>query len=117
MRPDISQISYGTSKAAINYLTKLIATQCARDNIRCNAVLRMTATDAVNEKLSDEFKEFFLRHTPIKRMGKPEEVAGTVLYFASDDSAFTTGQIIDVSGGFGMPTPIYGDMIEMRNKR
>lgn len=118
LRPDISQISYGTSKAAINYLTKLIATQCARDNIRCNAVLPgMTATDAVNEKLSDEFKEFFLRHTPIKRMGKPEEVAGTVLYFASDDSAFTTGQIIDVSGGFGMPTPIYGDMIEMRNKR
>ncbi|WP_423249314.1 SDR family oxidoreductase [Clostridium sp.] len=53
----------------------------------------------------------------MKRMGKPEEIAGTVLYFASDDSKFTTGQIIDVSGGFGMPTPLYGDMIEMKNKR
>ncbi|WP_066714765.1 7alpha-hydroxysteroid dehydrogenase [Clostridium sp. Marseille-P299] len=116
--PDISQIAYGTSKAAINYLTKLIATQCARDNIRCNAVLPgMTATDAVNNNLSEEFKEFFLRHTPIKRMGLPEEIAGTVLYFASDDSAFTTGQIVDVSGGFGMPTPVYGDMIELKNKR
>lgn len=118
IRPDISQIGYGTSKAAINYLTKLIATQCARDNIRCNAVLPgMTATDAVNNNLSDGFKEFFLKHTPIKRMGLPEEIAGTVLYFASDDSAYTTGQIVDVSGGFGMPTPVYGDMIELKNRR
>lgn len=118
IRPDISQIAYGTSKAAINYLTKLIAVQCARDNIRCNAVLPgMTATDAVNENLTYEFKEFFLKHTPIRRMGTPEEIAGTVFYFASDDSAYTTGQIVDVSGGFGLPTPVYGDMIAMKSKR
>ena len=118
LRPDISQIAYGTSKAAINYLTKLIATQAARDNIRCNAVLPgMTATDAVNDNLTDEFRDFFLKHTPIKRMGRPEEVAAAVLYFASDDSAYTTGQIVDVSGGFGMPTPVFGDMAEMKNKR
>ena len=116
--PDVSQVSYGTSKAAINYLTKLIATQCARDNIRCNAVLPgMTATEAVNHHLTETFKELFLKHTPIRRMGTPEEVAGTVVYFASDDSAFTTGQIIDVSGGFGMPTPLYGDIISMPMKR
>ena len=116
--PDISQISYGTSKAAINYLTKLIAVQTARANIRCNAVLPgMTATDAVKENLSDNFKEFFLKHTPIKRMGTPEDIANTVLYFASDDSAYTTGQIVDVSGGFGLATPIYGDMILMKDKR
>ena len=118
LRPDISQIGYGTSKAAINYLTKLIATQTARDNIRCNAVLPgMTATDAVSSNLTDEFKEFFLRHIPIKRMGEPEEIASAVLYFASDESAYTTGQIMDVSGGFGMPTPIFGDMAGMKNKR
>ncbi len=118
LRPDVSQIAYGTSKASINYLTKLIATQCARDNIRCNAVLPgMTATDAVNENLTEGFKEFFLKHTPIKRMGTPEEIAGTVAYFASDDSAYTTGQIVDVSGGFGMPTPVYGDMINLSMKR
>lgn len=116
--PDISQISYGTSKAAINYMTKLIAVQTARDHIRCNAVLPgMTATDAVNGNLTDDFRNFFLKHTPIKRMGKPEEIAATVLYFASDDSAFTTGQIVDVSGGFGLATPVFGDMAEMKNKR
>ena len=118
LRPDISQIAYGTSKAAINYLTKLIATQCARDNIRCNAVLPgMTATEAVSNNLTPEFQEFFLKHIPIKRMATPEEIAGAVAYFASDDAAYTTGQIMDVSGGFGMPTPIFGDMIAMKSKR
>lgn len=116
--PDISQIAYATSKASINYLTKLIAVQCARDNIRCNAVLPgMTATDAVKNSLTDEFKEFFLKHIPIKRMGEPEEIASAVVYFASDESRYTTGQIMDVSGGFGLATPIYGDMINMKNKR
>lgn len=57
--PDISQIGYGASKAAINYLTKLIAVHEARKNIRCNAVLPgMTATDAVQNALNDEFREF-----------------------------------------------------------
>ena len=116
--PDVSQIAYGTSKAAINYLTKLIAVQSARDNIRCNVVLPgMTATDAVMDNLNDEFKEFFLKHTPIKRMAKPEEIAAAIVYFASDESAFTTGQIMDVSGGFGLPTPVFGDMIDMKTKR
>ncbi len=116
--PDISQIAYGTSKAAINYLTKLIAVQCARDNIRCNAVLPgMTATEAVEKHLSTHFQEFFLKHTPIRRMGAPEEVAGTVCYFASDASAYTTGQIVEVSGGFGLPTPVFGDMIEAKTRR
>ena len=116
--PDVSQIAYGTSKAAIIYLTKLIAVQCARDNIRCNVVLPgMTATDAVEDNINDEFKDFFLKHTPIKRMAKPKEVAAAVLYFASDESAFTTGQIMEVSGGFGLPTPVFGDMIEKDTKR
>nr|WP_317282284.1 SDR family oxidoreductase [uncultured Sellimonas sp.] len=116
--PDISQIGYGTSKAAINYLTKLIATQAARDNIRCNAVLPgMTATDAVMQNLTQDFQNFFLKHTPLKRMGTPDNIAQAVLYFASDESSFTTGQIMEVSGGFGMPTPIFGDMIEMKQKR
>lgn len=116
--PDISQIAYGTSKAAINYMTKLIAVQEARHNIRCNAVLPgMTATDAVQDHLSEEFKEFFLKHTPIRRMGEPKEVAAAVVYFASDESAYTTGQIMDISGGFGKATPIFGDMAEMQQKR
>lgn len=109
--PDVSQVAYGTSKAAINYLTKLIAVHEAKNGIRCNAVLPgMTATDAVRERLSPEFRAQFLRHVPLGRMGLPEEIAQAVVYFASDASAYTTGQILTVSGGFGLATPIYGDL-------
>ena len=116
--PDVSQISYGTSKAAINYLTKLIAVHEAKNKIRCNAVLPgMTATDAVKEKLSDNFRALFLKHIPLYRMGLPEEIASAVLYFASDDSSYTTGQILTVSGGFGLATPLYGDLKDSMDRR
>lgn len=116
--PDVSQIAYGTSKAAINYLTQLIATHAGRDGIRCNAVAPgMTATDAVMNNLTPEFQEFFQRHIPIKRMGKPEEIAHAVVYFLSDESRYTTGQIVSVSGGFGMATPVFADLAAMENKR
>ena len=116
--PDISQIAYGTSKAAINYLTKLIAVHEAANRIRCNAVLPgMTATDAVKENLTEDFKALFLKHIPLGRMGLPEEIAAAVVYFASDDSAYTTGQILSVSGGFGLATPMYGDLKDKTERR
>ena len=116
--PDISQIAYGTSKAAINYLTKLIAVHEAKHKIRCNAVLPgMTATDAVKENLSDDFRTLFLKHIPLGRMGLPEEIASAVVYFAGDDSAYTTGQILTVSGGFGLATPVYGDLKDRLDRR
>jgi NAD(P)-dependent dehydrogenase (short-subunit alcohol dehydrogenase family) len=116
--PDISQISYGTSKAAINYLTKLIAVQEAKHRIRCNAVLPgMTATEAVENNLSDDFRKLFLRHIPLGRIGLPEEIAEAVCYFACDASAYTTGQILTVSGGFGLATPVYGDLADQTQRR
>ena len=116
--PDISQVAYGTGKAAINYLTKLIAVQEAKHHIRCNAVLPgMTATEAVETHLSGGFRELFLRHIPLGRMGLPEEIAEAVCYFASDASAYTTGQILAVSGGFGLATPVYGDLINKTLRR
>ena len=116
--PDISQVAYGTSKAAINYLTKLIAVQEAKHNIRCNAVLPgMTATEAVEKNLTEEFRNLFLRHIPLGRIGLPEEIAEAVCYFASDTSAYTTGQVLTVSGGFGLATPVYGDLTNKANRR
>ena len=116
--PDISQVAYGTSKAAINYLTKLIAVQEAKHNIRCNAVLPgMTATEAVEKNLTEEFRNLFLRHIPLGRIGLPEEIAEAVVYFASDTSAYTTGQVLTVSGGFGLATPVYGDLANKANRR
>lgn len=116
--PDISQVAYGTSKAAINYLTRLIAVHEAGNHIRCNAVLPgMTATDAVEKNLTGEFRSLFLRHIPLKRMGLPEEIAAAVVYFASDESAYTTGQALAVCGGFGLATPVYSDLADRINRR
>ena len=116
--PDISQVAYGTSKASINYLTKLIAVHEAKNHIRCNAVLPgMTATEAVEKNLSEEFRSLFLRHIPLGRMGLPEEIAAAVVYLASDESAYTTGQILTVSGGFGLATPVYGDLASKAIRR
>jgi len=116
--PDISQVAYGTSKAAINYLTKLIAVQEAKHNIRCNAVLPgMTATEAVKQNLTGEFRDVFLRHIPLGRMGLPEEIAAAVSYLASDEAAYITGQILTVSGGFGLATPLYADLSGGKNRR
>ena len=116
--PDISQVAYGTSKAAINYLTRLIAVHEAKNNIRCNAVLPgMTATEAVEKNLTEECRSLFLRHIPLGRMGLPEEIAEAVVYFAGSDSAYTTGQILTVSGGFGLATPVYGDLSNKTNRR
>lgn len=114
--PDVSQVAYGTSKAAICHLSKMIATAAARMNVTCNVVCPgMTATEAVMNNLTPEFMEFFLKHTPVKRMGLPEEIAQAVVYFA--EAPFTTGQVIAVHGGFGVPTPVYGDTLMMSNKR
>lgn len=116
--PDISQVAYGSSKAAINYLTKLIAVQEASHHIRCNAILPgMTATEAVEKHLSEDFRNLFLRHIPLKKIGLPEEIATAVVYFASDESAYTTGQILAISGGFGLATPIYGDVTGTKSSR
>lgn len=112
--PDVARIGYATSKDAIIYLSKNIALQEARNNIRVNVVCSgQTATDAVLNNMSEEFQTFFMRHTPIKRMGTPKEIADAVMYFASDGSAFTTGQVIAVSGGFGMGTPVFADLADM----
>lgn len=109
--PDISQVAYGTAKAAINHLTRLIAVQEACHHIRCNAILPgMTATEAVEQNLLPEFRDLFLRHIPLGRMGLAEEIAAAAVYFAGDDAAYTTGQLLTVSGGFGLATPVYRDL-------
>ena len=104
--PDISRIGYGVSKAAVNNITQQIAIQYARNNIRCNAVLPgLTATDAAIDNMPEDFRKSFLSHVPLNRMGTPEDIANAVLFFASDMSAYITGDIMEVSGGYHLGTP------------
>lgn len=113
VNPDLGRIAYVVSKAAINALTQNIAVQYAKQGVRCNAVLPgLIATDAALGNMSEDFLKSFLRHVPLDRMGRPEDIAQAVLFYASDESSYITGAIQEVAGGFGMPSPIYGDAVK-----
>lgn len=105
--PDISRISYTTVKSAINTLTKNIAVQMGKFNIRCNAILPgLIYTDAVKNNLNEEFIKTFKSFTTLQQDGDPEDIANATLYLASDQSSYVTGQLLEVAGGFGMGTPL-----------
>lgn len=110
--PDISRIAYGVSKSGVNNITQQIAMQYARYGIRCNAILPgIIATDAVSTNMPEEFQKSFLSHVPLNRMGTPEDIANAVAFFASDDSSYITGSIMEVSGGYHLGTPQYSDFV------
>jgi L-rhamnose 1-dehydrogenase len=95
------QAHYCASKAGINLLVKSMAISLGPHGITCNAVLPGTVeTDINREALSDpEVRDYWLKRGPIGGLGKPEDIAGPVLFFASDDSAWCTGSMLVVDGG------------------
>ena len=104
---------YGASKAAVIGLTKALAADFIRRGVRCNAICPgtiespsldgriETQSRARGEPLAKVHQEFVDRQ-PMGRLGKPEEVAALAVYLASDESAFTTGHIHMVDGGFAL---------------
>ena len=93
--------AYSASKAALIILTKCWALEYSRDKIRVNCICPgVVDTDMTKPFLkTDKDREFMDSEHPIGRMGQPEEVAKAVLFFASDDSAWTTGAVLAVDGG------------------
>lgn len=110
--PDVSRIAYGVSKSAVNNITQQMAMQYARYGIRCNAVLPgLTATDAAIDNMPEDFRKSFLSNVPLNRMGTPEDIANAVYFFASGLSSYITGDIMEVSGGYHLGTPMYSSAI------
>ncbi|PVW12628.1 glucose 1-dehydrogenase [Marixanthomonas spongiae] len=92
--------AYASSKAAINHMTRNLAFDYGPDEIRINAIgPGAVKTHALSTVLTPEIEEKMLAHTPIKRLGEPEDIAGAVLYFAAPISKWTSGQVIFVNGG------------------
>lgn len=92
--------AYASSKAAINHMTANLAFDYGPDNIRINAIgPGAVRTHALSTVLTPEIEEKMLSHTPIHRLGEPEDIAGAVLYFAAPISKWTSGQVIFVNGG------------------
>jgi 3-oxoacyl-[acyl-carrier protein] reductase len=93
---------YGPSKAAIDNLTKSLALQLAPYNINVNAVAPHAIETEMSAQWSEERRISIVEAIPLKRLGKPEDVAAAVLFLASEDSNFITGEILDVNGGYWM---------------
>lgn len=109
---DIFNPSYSSSKAAVNALTKNTAVQFGRQNIRCNAITPgLVLSPLAREMMSAEQIDMIQRHVLLPRASKPEDIAGAVLYLASDLSSFVTGQILSVDGGIVHHTPYVADVL------
>lgn len=98
------QVAYSGSKGAVISITKSMALELAADNVRVNAVAPgMIATDRLKVTIKDIYKDN-IPSIGMGRLGTPEEIANACLYFASDMSSYTTGQIMVIGGGYDTVT-------------
>ena len=90
---------YGSSKAGIDALTKTLARQLAPYGINVNGVSPHAIETEMSAQWSDERRKEIIASIPLGRLGKAEDVANAVLFLASDEASFITGEILDVNGG------------------
>ena len=93
---------YGPSKAGMDALTKTLARQLAHYGINVNGVAPHAIETDMSAEWPPEKRKAIIEAIPLKRLGKPEDVAEAVLFLASEKAAFITGEILDVNGGFIM---------------
>jgi len=94
-------IAYGTSKAAVVYLTRQIATEYAKDGIVCNAVAPGKIVTGNSDSDFDEAMLAYSRaRTPMPRLGRPDDIASAAVFLASDEATYITGHNLLVDGGW-----------------
>ncbi len=94
--------AYGTSKGAINAFTKSLARELAPYGITANAIAPHAIETEMSAEWSAEKRADVIRSIPLKRLGKPQEVADAAVFLVSDGAGFITGEIMDLNGGFLM---------------
>ena len=93
------QVNYAASKAGMLGITMSIAKELGSRGITCNAVAPGFIESDMTDSLPEEFKEEVLKKAPAGRLGKPEDISPAVLFLASADAAYVTGQCLTVDGG------------------
>lgn len=113
IQADMTRSYYGIAKAGVHLLTKDVAMQYGRQGIRCNCVAPGFTVGASTLKvLPPDFVDQWLKHAPIRRLGKPEDQANAIVFFAGNQAEWVTGQCLEVGGGYGVGAPVFGDMVE-----
>jgi len=107
---DLARIAYGSSKGAIITLTRYVATQHGKQNIRCNSVAPGVVLTEALEKTVPGLKEIIKRHILTPEFGTPDDIAALVAFLASDESRYITGENISISGGGLIHQPHYADL-------
>lgn len=96
------QVNYAASKAGVIGMTKSLAKEVGSRGINVNAVAPGFIETDMTEVLGDKYKEEIKKNIPLKKLGKPEDVANVVAFLASESSDYITGQVIHVDGGMLM---------------
>ncbi len=99
MMGNAGQINYAAAKAGVIGMTKSAAKELASRGITCNAIAPGFIATDMTDKLNDKQKETVLQSIPLKRMGKPEDIAHLAVFLASPMANYITGEVIKVDGG------------------
>ncbi|MBP0116044.1 SDR family NAD(P)-dependent oxidoreductase [Bradyrhizobium vignae] len=101
-RGGVRRAAYGSSKAGLELLTRIMAVELAPHGIRVNAVAPGPIAPAPGRFDHDEAEQAaYINLLPMRRFGRPEEVADSVLFLVSDESRYITGHVLNVDGGMG----------------
>ena len=95
-----TRVAYGVSKAAVNQLTRHLATRYGRDGIRANAIAPgFILTETAETQVPEDIKARLAEANPTRRLGRPEDIAQVVAFLCSDAAGYINGQLIHVDGG------------------